>query len=221
MCVIPWHSTAWRVHGQELLGLATAKSLPGTGAKITKQREGLEVSKSQRLMEWTQICTVLSSLIETWHVWNLPSSQDHSLQSAPGPFLQLVLCVYLQPDSQPSQKPGRHLGTKADSSYTLPNISGLAQTGSEVHPAMSVIMWSFMEHGTKRLYSSKNGNQKVYMLGTKLGSAGDKPNRHGTQREGIRAQVAPELGSVGTIVLQSPQLYWVLQTASPKQQCLQ
>lgn len=50
-----------------------------------------------------------------------------------------------------------------DSSYTLPNVSGLAQTGSVVHSAMSEIMWSF-RHGTKSLYSSEKGNLKVCML---------------------------------------------------------
>lgn len=62
---------------------------------------------------------------------------------------------------------------------SLPNVSGLAQTGSEVHSAMSGIMWSF-RHGTKSLYSSAKPTKRYTcceqsweVLETKRTDAGD------------------------------------------------
>ena len=43
-CLIPWHLTTWRGHGQELSGLATVKSPPETGAEIIRQKKRIRVS---------------------------------------------------------------------------------------------------------------------------------------------------------------------------------
>lgn len=114
---IPSNLTAHRGRGQELPGLATAESPPGTGAEITKQEsQGPHATFTLH----SEVCPVFTG--RSLAVWNLPSSPDHSLLFDRGPFRQPVLCVYQQPDCQPSQRQGLHLvasvGALASSSHT-------------------------------------------------------------------------------------------------------
>lgn len=146
-------------------GLATAKSLPGTGAKITKQRE-LEVSKSFK-DSWNEPRSALypeltgrhlACLELTFLTRSFSSICPRSLPAACAMRLPATRFPTITEAGPTPVNRSRHQACE-DSSYTLPNVSGLAQTGSEVHSAMSGIMWSF-RRGTKSLYSSAKANKR-------------------------------------------------------------
>lgn len=84
--------------------------------KAEKKTQGQQLLKSWTMhlpsVTWS-LGSVLDLSVKVNISEHLPSSLNHSLQFARDPFLQLVLCVFLQPDSQPSQRQGLHLQVKS------------------------------------------------------------------------------------------------------------
>lgn len=186
--LIPWHLTAWRGHGQELPGLATAKSPPGTGAKITKQKKGLRsasLKDSHKSSHCTLRCVLFNGdepgcLELTFLTRSFSSIWPRSLPAACAMRLPATRFPTITEAGPTPVNPNKaNLRTVIQVTHYR-SISGLAQTGSKVHSAM-----------TKSLHSSKRGTN-MYTLWTKQGRGKDWKKIKQAPRRAGRAQAAAE-----------------------------